>query len=139
MISYDVANIIHQSLLAGGMRPPPGISSPQVAAAAGAGGSPVRGQLAPAVAKGGSILGQSTGGSAGRRGTSVPQLTARFATVVFLIVIHAGLIIWASTLAVSYLYRAGGVLRTTTRPKLILLLLRLLCPAARLHEHSPWT
>jgi len=74
-------------------------------------------------------------GSAGRRHTSLPQLTARFATVVFLIVIHAGLIIWVSTLAVSYLYRAGGVLRTTTRPMLTLLLLRLLYPAARLHEH----
>ena len=36
---------------------------------------------------------------------SVSQLTAHFFGMVFLVVIHAGLIIWASTLAISFLYR----------------------------------
>ena len=40
-----------------------------------------------------------------RRHKSAAQLTAHFFGMVFLIVIHGGLIIWASTLAISFLYR----------------------------------
>ena len=40
-----------------------------------------------------------------RRQKTPAQLAAHFLGMVFLIVIHAGLIIWASTLAISFLYR----------------------------------
>jgi len=58
----------------------------------------------------GSILPQFMGGGSDligsrRRHKSAAQLTAHFFGMVFLIVIHGGLIIWASTLAISFLYR----------------------------------
>ena len=58
----------------------------------------------------GSILPQFMGGGndligSRRRHKSAAQLTAHFFGMVFLIVIHGGLIIWASTLAISFLYR----------------------------------
>ena len=53
--------------------------------------------------------GDSGGGDGGnmrhKRQKSVSQLAAHYVVVLFLIVIYAGLIIWLSTLAVSYRYR----------------------------------
>ena len=58
-----------------------------------------KGSILPQFMRGSDTIGNR------RRQKSAAQLTAHFFGMVFLIVIHAGLIIWASTLAISFLYR----------------------------------